>query len=287
MGYYDWNKIVKEYKDQELKRVYREKSREPIEKVEAVIEELINRGLLNSDSRATQLLEEQDFIYNIDIVSGNTKPNTKFSKYAIIAIVLAIIINAVSIISSFLQYELLLDFQNGILFAQEILESNDKREMSIGIIGIIAYLVSSITFLIWFYRAYQNLTKRISNTEYSPGWTIGSWFIPIISLFKPFNIMSELNKKTNLIIKSRMIDTAQNKRMYIGLWWGLFLTSGYVGRALFHVARRVDDVNGLILITTGDIIVSTMKILLGLLTIKLLLNFARIEELLYNSENNN
>ncbi|OYT14315.1 MAG: hypothetical protein B6I19_00475 [Bacteroidetes bacterium 4572_114] len=55
-------------------------------------------------------------------------------------------------------------------------------------------------FLVWFYRAYENLSHRVNKVDHSKGWSIWAWFVPVISMYRPYNIMNELNKKTDLIL---------------------------------------------------------------------------------------
>jgi hypothetical protein len=66
----------------------------------------------------------------------------------------------------------------------------------IGLIGLLRlpiFIFTVVFFLIWLFRAYKNLVPlRAENAKYTPGWAIGSWFIPIASLFIPFKVVKEL-----------------------------------------------------------------------------------------------
>lgn len=55
------------------------------------------------------------------------------------------------------------------------------------------FLASGVTFVVWMYRANQNL-RALGNRriEYTPGWTVGGWMIPIGNWFYPYQIMSEI-----------------------------------------------------------------------------------------------
>lgn len=65
MGYYEWDKIVQNFSDNELKIIYKEKSKEPKEKVVAVIDELIKRKLINSKEKQLVQLNDETFKFDI------------------------------------------------------------------------------------------------------------------------------------------------------------------------------------------------------------------------------
>lgn len=60
-------------------------------------------------------------------------------------------------------------------------------------------LLSIILVGMWIHRAHANLIESgFSDLSYSPGWSVGWFFIPIMNLFKPFDAMKELwNTSTN------------------------------------------------------------------------------------------
>lgn len=71
-----------------------------------------------------------------------------------------------NIISSYLQYELLLDMKNGSLITEAEMTSNDLREGALGLLSLALQITSVVTFIIWFRRAYYNL-GQFDKTKYS------------------------------------------------------------------------------------------------------------------------
>jgi Domain of unknown function (DUF4328) len=286
MAYYDWSKIVQKYEDNDLKRIYRDRNREPQEKVDAVVDELIKRGLLSTEKKELLKPKNERIIFDVEEVAGKTKANKKLSDFLVYAILVVVVCYAASIVSSIMQYELLIDIKNGEVFTKGVLLKNDNRVLIIGMVIIVAYLISAILFLVWFYTAYENLRKRINNLEYSDGWSIGAWFVPIISLFRPFNIMSELNKKTDLILENREIKVEPNRKSLIGLWWGLFVTHIIVRYSAINAGFDVTSIDYYIYSTIGAVLSAVYGIVLGYITIKMIKNIARKEEALFESERN-
>ncbi len=92
-----------------------------------------------------------------------------------------------------------------------------------GIVGLLQSgigVVTAITFLKWVYRAYKNVQGfGAEGLRFSPGWAIGYYFIPILSLIRPVQVMSEIWRAS--------YDPRNWPRnpgsWLIATWWTLFL----------------------------------------------------------------
>ena len=82
------------------------------------------------------------------------RPNNKRAKTAIVLIWIVLGLEIVSIISSYMQYNMLKDILIGVEYTDKELELDDTRERLVGLVYIIAWLSSGITFIMWFRRAY-------------------------------------------------------------------------------------------------------------------------------------
>ena len=59
--------------------------------------------------------------------------------------------------------------------------------------NILLMLGSFVAVGMWIHRAHANLREASDRAyEFSPGWAVGWYFIPIANLFKPFQAMKEL-----------------------------------------------------------------------------------------------
>lgn len=57
----------------------------------------------------------------------------------------------------------------------------------------IVELVTAVLVLRWFYRANKNLHARsVPGLDFTPGWAVGWFFVPVINLWKPYQVMREL-----------------------------------------------------------------------------------------------
>ncbi|MEI6346473.1 MAG: DUF4328 domain-containing protein [Bacteroidota bacterium] len=280
MSYYNWEKIVESYSESELKKIYHDKDREPSDKVGAVEKELVKRGFLSPDLILMQKPTNEDYIVSTSEIS-NTESNIKFAKIASTAVGLVLLMDIVKIISLKIQYDIFSGATSGSL-TNEIISSNNFRQLMITLVYLFINLLSAIAFIFWFHRAYDNLHKRILNCEFDVGWAIGSWFVPILSLFRPYNIMSELVEKTNIILTFRGIEH-RKKWFNIGLWWTFRVITHIISFRLGYISTSINEI---IFFTLFAIIFSSLDIILGIITILMINRFSKNEDLLFNDEEN-
>jgi hypothetical protein len=151
------------------------------------------------------------------------------SSRAKIVIVLLIVGAVLSIISSFISLsELILP---GALFGDE--ESTDPLTLAIallvlgfGLLTAIVYIATVVFFLMWLYRAHENLQAfgvRKNQLEYSSGWAVGSFFVPFASLIIPYRAIRELWRKS--IPESSNMFGSIAPPGFFSAWWAFWIFS--------------------------------------------------------------
>ena len=55
-----------------------------------------------------------------------------------------------------------------------------------------ALLFCGIAFVVWFRRAFGNAHALGLRSNYGPGWAIGGWCLPVVNLFRPVQLASEM-----------------------------------------------------------------------------------------------
>lgn len=134
---------------------------------------------------------------------------------------------------------------------------------AIGLIAVkvLAYIGSIVFFLMWLYRAYKNLEAiNVRNLDASPGWAVGYWFIPILNLFKPLKIVSEVYNGSDPEIAREgygFSDTSANTT--IGFWWACWVFSNIAGRIADAIEKAAKDV------TETSVIVYIVSLSFGIL----------------------
>jgi len=92
----------------------------------------------------------------------------------------------------------------------------------------------AVTFLAWFYLAYQNLESR-GGAKLPAHWSITGWAVPVVNLWRPPSIMRELTSEL------RSSDAGDNSHALQGpgsslVWpWWLLLGLGVSAQAVLRV----------------------------------------------------
>ncbi len=83
-----------------------------------------------------------------------------------------------------------------------------------------------VVVAMWIHRAHTNLIDAgHSDLEFSPGWAVGWYFIPIANLFKPFQAMKEL-WNTSFGLSN---DFGGEAPFDIKAWWGCWILGNIIG----------------------------------------------------------
>lgn len=206
------------------------------------------------------------------------RPNLKRAKLAQLLVWAVMAFDILSIFSSYLQYNLLKAFQNNENVTEQMISSNDLREQIIGILYLAVSIASAATFIQWFRRAYYNLGIR-EGTVHSEEWAVWSWFVPIISLYRPYQIMREMWESTTHLINEKTSDYyTESSTTILGFWWALWIISGYVGNYILKIAFDTDTIENLLSSTVGNIVLSIIGIPLAIITVRIIKVYSSKEE---------
>lgn len=211
----------------------------------------------------------------------NLKPNTQRARIAITLIWIILALEIVSLISGYFQYKLLQTAANGGTISMEIATANDTRERIISIFYLIAYIISAVTFIQWFRRGYYNLHLRVSYLAQPEGWAAGSWFVPIICLYRPFQIMKEMYEETKELLVKKGISFNQTfSTNALGWWWTLWIINNIIGQLVFRLSMKAESIDELISSTMAGMIGNIIGIPLALITLKVIRDYSDVEPLL-------
>jgi hypothetical protein len=147
----------------------------------------------------------------------------------------------------------------------------NKKESSIGTIteglfsfaGIVISTISIIFFLLWFYRAYENL-RQITNVKYKQFWSVLSWFVPVIHLFMPYKIMEEIFIETENILNKK------NNKKSLFIWWWLLFILIFVFPIISGLFKILHWPWGGVLFSISAIFVPVLSIVCAYLTIRII-----------------
>ncbi len=170
--------------------------------------------------------------------------------------------------------------------AQMNLGNGEKINIGFGLIGLVGILeiflriATIVLFLIWEYRAFNNLSAlKARNLEFSPGWAVGWWFIPLANLVKPFQVIRELwnESDSDFDEETGFLNVSPGTPGIVGFWWAAFLVSGITAR----IANKLVDTNSAATSTAFPIVLIVASLLLiaaAVLAIVLVKNITQRQE---------
>ena len=138
-----------------------------------------------------------------------------------------VILAAVSAWSDWTLVEFLGDVSSGGAVDEARGEAIDGRQSQ-----IVSRLVGAVVFLSWFHAAHKNLgTSGLERLTYTPGSAVWGFFIPILSLFRPYQVMAEVSKGSSYLAGDSGPGSWRSapEGPLVGVWWGLYLAAQITG----------------------------------------------------------
>ena len=193
------------------------------------------------------------------------RDNTARAKQIISIFWIMLGLSIVNIASLVWQYSLLSDVDEGNI-DMSLVETSDMLRSIITISNLLLIILSIVFFIMWFRRAYYNLHQLPwNNARYTEGWAAGSWFVPIINLWWPYQIMMDIWKGTQYALKERLGDP--RPAAIVGWWWALHLITSFYNNIAARFGWNSDEIDDLIASTKMDIIGEVISIPAILITI--------------------
>lgn len=143
--------------------------------------------------------------------------------------------------STLWQFDLWRRLGAGLEVSIEEAEMSDGLSAVVGLLDVAVLVATGITFLMWFHRVRANLPALgVTDARWSPGWAVGWWFVPVMSLFRPYQVAAEIWQASDPA--ATQADWRQRPvGSLLGWWWGIFIASIAVEQVSFRLWMRVDE----------------------------------------------
>jgi hypothetical protein len=167
------------------------------------------------------------------------------ARWTVYLLAACLVLDLLGIGSGIAQRSLLLRVAAGTELSTEAAQANDTRHAAIGLLQVLAFVVTAIAWLVWLHRSYGNL--RLVGTRqsrFTPGWAVGYWFIPFVNLVRPYQIVADLWLRTD-VLNSEGSTERRNAPTIVSLRWGCYLLSGIVSRVSITMARNAETLDQL------------------------------------------
>jgi hypothetical protein len=158
-----------------------------------------------------------------------------------VAVGIQIACNILSVASSALAYQ-----ERAMLAAQNLtleqisdqMAATELRDAALAFLAFIVIVVAGIMVLRSIYRANKNLHARnVPGLEYTPGWCVGWFFVPVAALWKPYQAVKEI-----WMASTDPVHQSVDRPGIFPVWWTLFIISNITGTSSARLAFSAKDV---------------------------------------------
>ena len=192
------------------------------------------------------------------------------TKFVQVLLGLGVAIAVVSLLSNTMQAELL---SQG-TYSEAEAQANDSRQQIVGLLWVALYLLTVVIFGCWIVRANKNVRALgAEELRMTPGWAVGYFFVPILSLWKPYQAMKDLWRASHNPTDWRSAGAGSVLRA----WWTLWILSNVLGYMSFRLLMDAQEVKGLRQATHVDMASDAVHIPLCLVAMALVAQIAPMQ----------
>jgi hypothetical protein len=140
-------------------------------------------------------------------------------------------------------------------------QSFDNDTARLGLVGLVGLIVTATAWFVWLHRAVSNAWALGRQTRFTPGWSVGWWFVPFANLVRPYQIVRSL------------ADELVWTDAPVLWWWASYIGAG----AISNIASRIQptDVAGFRLFVGSFLAADLLRIVAGVLAIWLIAGIER------------
>lgn len=186
-------------------------------------------------------------------------PIQSFGQAAKVVLIIAVLVDVIATLSDLAQVSLVESLVSGDPSRLDEAESNDARQAALGGLQFLALIFGAIFFIRWMHRAYWNVRDfGATRLPHTPGWAIGAWFVPILNLFRPKQIIDATWKASDPQLDHPAEDrwVARSVPAFLHWWWAFWIIGGVLGwisiRGLDAATTPEQLITFSWLITAGD-----------------------------------
>eukprot|EP01037_Dinobryon_pediforme_P028652 gene28652-32016_t len=155
------------------------------------------------------------------------------------------------------------------IFSAVQLQNMARFSMAASVLYLLAFIAAGIFVGRWIYRANANAHALSDAMMISPGWSVGWYFVPIASLFKPFQAMRETWQASVSPSEPDSVPVPAVMR----IWWGLWVVTSILSNVSSRISFDTMSFQQALLVSRLDIATFVLNLPL---TIALILLMRRL-----------
>jgi Domain of unknown function (DUF4328) len=158
---------------------------------------------------------------------------------------------AISVVDTFAawvdwdRYDLLDRIVNNGSFTIGEADTSDSRNAAVGVLQLALLGLGALGFILWFVRAYANVSALGSSRRFSVKWAGWGWFVPILALWRPKQIANDIWRGSDPEHPERTQDEDAPVAPFVTVWWILWLLSNWLSQFGARASFSGDDASSL------------------------------------------
>jgi len=152
---------------------------------------------------------------------------------------LTVLVEGASILSDLAQASMLQAAAAGRQITDAEATVNDARQSLVALAGFGMLIVTAVVWCVWKHRAHQNTAALgARGQQFSPGWAVGYYFVPVLHLWRPFQAMGEIWRASDPAVEN-VRGTEWQHGEVPGLlrgWWAAWIAAGILGNVAAGMA---------------------------------------------------
>jgi hypothetical protein len=199
------------------------------------------------------------------------------ARLARLAVVACILASVAGVVAGAMQRELLIEAIASNAIDPDAATANDNRMTAASRAYLVLLVLAAIAWLRWQHRAYANLLLGGSReAEYTPGWSVGYWFVPFINFIRPYQVTRELWLRSSNGNRLKHLQGEYTPAL-IGWWWGLWIATGMLSRFVRRLATDDPRLDQLVSLTNYGMAIDVMSAVSGVLAILVIGTIANLQ----------
>jgi Domain of unknown function (DUF4328) len=167
--------------------------------------------------------------------------------WARVALVATVAVDVIAVLGDVREIALLDRLETELVTPSEV-EESDRRQLILAIAQTAVFAIAAVFFIRWLHQAYANITALGAQyPRYSRGTAIWSWFVPILNLWRPKQVINDTWRATDPDAPADQGDTWQQKYppVLYAVWWFVWIALNFVYNVDFRLYLRADTLDEL------------------------------------------
>lgn len=212
------------------------------------------------------------------------KPNKKRAEYVIYALYANLVLGALTLVSLLNESRVLKKYMEGGDVSDATFSSTDLFTGIVGGLTALTIITTAVLFIMWFRRAYYNLHLKVNYCKYPENQALWSWFIPILNLFRPNEIMREMVDATAELLHMDEKSVSKIKTIVL-FWWIAWVVNNISSQIVWRIYKVPSSAEMIIQSNNAELAILPFDIIAAILAILVVKKYSKLEDQLMLRDN--